>query len=163
MAPHSSTLAWDIPWMEEPGRLQSMGFHRVGHDWSDLVVVVLYLSLYTNLSLFLCMVWQSVLTSLIYMWMTNFPNISCWRDYLLSIVYSCLLCWLITWKCVGLFLGCLFCSTNHRSDFVPVPYCFDYCSFAALSEAWEGYASCFVLFPQDCFDCSGSFEDPCKF
>ena len=33
MAPHSSTLAWKIPWMEEPGRLQSMGSLRVGHYW----------------------------------------------------------------------------------------------------------------------------------
>ena len=32
MAPHSSTLAWKIPWTEEPGRLLSMGSHRVGHD-----------------------------------------------------------------------------------------------------------------------------------
>ena len=32
MATHSSTLAWEIPWMEEPGRLQSMGSQRVGHD-----------------------------------------------------------------------------------------------------------------------------------
>ena len=32
MAPHSSTLAWKIPWAEEPGRLQSMGLRRVGHD-----------------------------------------------------------------------------------------------------------------------------------
>ena len=32
MAPHSSTLAWKIPWMEEPGKLQSMGLQRVGHD-----------------------------------------------------------------------------------------------------------------------------------
>ena len=32
MAPHSSTLAWKIPWMEEPGRLQSMGSQGVGHD-----------------------------------------------------------------------------------------------------------------------------------
>ena len=32
MATHSSTLAWKIPWMEEPGRLQSMGLQRVGHD-----------------------------------------------------------------------------------------------------------------------------------
>ena len=31
MAPHSSTLAWKIPWTEEPGRLQSMGSLRVGH------------------------------------------------------------------------------------------------------------------------------------
>ena len=35
MAPHSSTLAWNIPWAEEPGRLQSMGSLRVGHDLSD--------------------------------------------------------------------------------------------------------------------------------
>ena len=41
MAPHSSTLAWKIPWTEEPGRLQSMGSLRVRHDW------VTYLSLFT--------------------------------------------------------------------------------------------------------------------
>ena len=32
MATHSSILAWEIPWTEEPGRLQSMGLHRVRHD-----------------------------------------------------------------------------------------------------------------------------------
>ena len=32
MAPHSSSLAWKIPWMAEPGGLQSMGSLRVGHD-----------------------------------------------------------------------------------------------------------------------------------
>ena len=32
-ATHSSSLAWRIPWTEEPGRLQSMGLQRVGHDW----------------------------------------------------------------------------------------------------------------------------------
>ena len=32
MAPHSSILAWKIPWIEEPCRLQSMGSQRVGHD-----------------------------------------------------------------------------------------------------------------------------------
>ena len=36
MAPHPSTRAWKIPWVEEPGGLPSMGSHRVGHDWSDL-------------------------------------------------------------------------------------------------------------------------------
>ena len=35
MAPYSSTLAWKIPWMEEPGRLQSMGLQRVGHELSN--------------------------------------------------------------------------------------------------------------------------------
>ena len=34
MASHSSTLAWKIPWMEEPGRLKSMGSLRVGNDWA---------------------------------------------------------------------------------------------------------------------------------
>ena len=34
MAPHSSTLAWKIPWTEEPVRLQSMGLLRVGHNWA---------------------------------------------------------------------------------------------------------------------------------
>ena len=34
MAPHSSTLAWKIPWMEKPGGLQSMGSWRVGHNWA---------------------------------------------------------------------------------------------------------------------------------
>jgi len=42
----SSTLAWKIPWMEEPGRLQSMGSLRVGHDWA------------TSLSLFTFMHWR---------------------------------------------------------------------------------------------------------
>ena len=46
MAPHSSTLAWKIPWMEEPGRLQSMVSLRVGHDWA------------TSLSLFTFMHWR---------------------------------------------------------------------------------------------------------
>ena len=36
MATHSSVLAWRIPGTGEPGGLQSMGLHRVGHDWSDL-------------------------------------------------------------------------------------------------------------------------------
>ena len=39
MATHSSVLAWRIPRMGEPGGLLSMGSHRVGHDWSDLVAV----------------------------------------------------------------------------------------------------------------------------
>ena len=42
MTPHSSTLAWKIPWMEELGRLQSMGSHRVRHDWSDLAAAAAY-------------------------------------------------------------------------------------------------------------------------
>ena len=43
MAPHSSTLAWKIPWMEEPGRLQSMGLRRVGHDWATSLSLVTFM------------------------------------------------------------------------------------------------------------------------
>ena len=46
MATHSSTLAWKIPWMEEPGGLQSMGSLRVRHNWA------------TSLSLFTFMNWR---------------------------------------------------------------------------------------------------------
>ena len=44
MAPNSSTLAWRLPWTEEPGRLQSMGSRRVGHNWSDLAATASHLS-----------------------------------------------------------------------------------------------------------------------
>ena len=48
IAPHSSTLAWKIPWMEEPGRLQSMGSRRVGHDWAtSLSLFTFYFALFT--------------------------------------------------------------------------------------------------------------------
>ena len=46
MAPHSSTLAWKIPWTEEPGRLQFMGSLRIRHDWA------------TSLSLFTFIHWR---------------------------------------------------------------------------------------------------------
>ena len=50
MATHSSTLAWKIPWMEEPGRLQSMGSHRVRHNWSDLAAAAeIISSIYSNI------------------------------------------------------------------------------------------------------------------
>ena len=43
MATHSSILAWRIPGTEEPGRLPSMGLHRVGHDWSDLAAAAVWI------------------------------------------------------------------------------------------------------------------------
>ena len=81
---------------------------------------------------------ENCLTSLIWVWLTNFPNTTCWRDCFFSIGYSCLLCQrLIDRRCVDLFLGSLFCSLIHTSVFVPIPYCLDYCSFVVLSEVWE--------------------------
>ena len=45
MATHFSTLAWETPWTEEPGGLQSMGLHTVGHDW---------MTEHTHMCLYLC-------------------------------------------------------------------------------------------------------------
>ena len=42
MAPHSSTLAWKTPWVEEPGRLQSMGLLGVGHDFTFTFTLMLW-------------------------------------------------------------------------------------------------------------------------
>ena len=56
MATHSSSLAWKIPWTEEPGRLQSMGSWRVGHDWV------------TSLSLFTFMHWRRKWHSSVLAW-----------------------------------------------------------------------------------------------
>ena len=44
MATQFSILAWEIPWTEEPGGLQSMGSHRVGHDRSDLAAAAVAVS-----------------------------------------------------------------------------------------------------------------------
>ena len=43
MAPHSSTLAWKIPWTEEPGRLQSMGSQRAKHDWVTSLSLITFM------------------------------------------------------------------------------------------------------------------------
>ena len=53
MATHSSTLAWKIPWMEERGRLQSMGSQRVGHDWATSLSLSPLVSLSIGWLLFL--------------------------------------------------------------------------------------------------------------
>ena len=71
MATHSSILAWKIPWMEEPGRLQSMGSQRVGHDWE------------TSLSLFTYAVSLSKSPSTVQV-LSSWKSALCWVLLLLS-------------------------------------------------------------------------------
>ena len=72
MATHSSILAWNIPWIEEPGGLQSLGSKTVGHNWSDLAYTVLLLHMpheyYMHLFgiFFLCVFLTWITTSNIY-------------------------------------------------------------------------------------------------
>ena len=79
MVAHSSTLAWKIPWIAEPGRLPSMGSQRVRHDWKT--------SLSPNsVSNFLsCYMWPSVIFFL------KFPSVVCnCPNISLSVVFLCL-------------------------------------------------------------------------
>ena len=74
---------------------------------------ILFLNLLAILSLFLCVAWGSVLTSLIYMQLPGFPLTTCWKDCLFSLVHPCPLCeTLVIYSCVSLFLSSLFCSID---------------------------------------------------
>ena len=107
-------------------------------------------------------VWGSILSSWCTWVHSAFP-IPLAEESLFSIVHSCLFCLKsIDHKCVGILLSYFF-PVIYMSAFVPIPCCFDYCSFIALPEDWEGYASCFILLLQDCFSNSGSFMAPYKF
>ena len=71
MATHSSVLAWEMPWTEEPGKLPSIGLQRVGHDWSDLSCThVMLLDREENVTV----LWWCKTTSV-------FLGNSCWCSY----------------------------------------------------------------------------------
>ena len=69
MATHSRVLAWRSPGLGEPGGLLSMGSHRVGHDWSDLLVVVVVVRLKNSVGSCRIASWQQRITKL-----TNVSN-----------------------------------------------------------------------------------------
>ena len=97
MALHSSTLAWKILWMEEPGGLQSMGSHRVRHNWSDLAAAAAAGSSIKRLckeisgriflyqfcmSYYFCIHWTSVWNSLSFcMYFLLFVQIMTWDKW----------------------------------------------------------------------------------
>ena len=90
MATHSSTLTWKIPWMEEPGRLQSKGSQRVGHDratsfqYNRVWLGKSWTSLVTQLVKNLHAMWETWVLSLV--WedpleneKATYPSILAWR------------------------------------------------------------------------------------
>ena len=97
MASHSSTLAWKIPWTEEPGRLQSKGSQRVRHDWT--------ISLYTQIQI----PFFFPLLSL-FEWYCNCYSAVCWDNYPFSLNYlAC--CWKSSdHMCKSQFLDTMFYS-----------------------------------------------------
>ena len=95
MATHSSTLAWKIPWTEEPGRLQSMGFQKVGHDWVSSLF--LFASMWNECKC--AVVWTFFGIALLWDWNENWPfpdlwpllsflNLpACWMQHFHSIIF----------------------------------------------------------------------------
>ena len=87
MAIHSSTLAWKIPWTEEPDRLQSMGLQRVGHDWATSLHFVNILNImikniikllkldYTVTIISYLLTWMSLCVVGIPLWVSAITNI----------------------------------------------------------------------------------------
>ena len=65
MTTHSSIFAWRIPWTEEPGRLQSIGLQRVGHNFS-LTVKFLGLGTRVCTTLYICSFWEQIYKVFVY-------------------------------------------------------------------------------------------------
>ena len=98
MATHSSVLAWRIPGMGEPGRLPSMGSHRVGHDWSDLAAAaVLIILLFATFPIMISkrmVIIRGCINGFI-----EFGSWKCQMDYILTsrnlVVYMLFTCWIV--------------------------------------------------------------------
>ena len=113
---------------------------------------------------YFCAWYEGILTSLIYIQLSNFPSITCWRDCLLLIVYSCLLSLrLFDFRCVSLFLGSLFFSFDLYVCFCTISMLFRLLWLCGI--VWGLGELCFLLcfFPQICFGNSVSFIVPYKF
>ena len=122
MAPHSSTLAWKIPWAEEPGRLQSMGSLRVGHDWA------------TSLSLFTfhfhALEKEMATHSSVLAWRipgtgepVGLPSMGSHRVGHTEVIYFTL----------GVYFWVLYSALCiYLSTLSPILYCLDYCSFILI-------------------------------
>ena len=172
MATHSSILAWRIPWTEGPGKLQSIGSQTVGHNWSNLAHTGLWgfpvdsavknppavrsrkgAGFFLGSGRFLG---GEDGNPLQYFCLESPMDRGAWWATVHRVVKS----W-IWWRQLSRQAGrqalVYFWALSsvpliHMCVFVPVPHCFDYFSFVVLSEFWKGYMSCFVLFPQNCFD-----------
>ena len=70
MAPHSSTLAWKIPWMEKPGRLQSIGLQRVRHDWATSLSLFHHMDIPPLVYFWLKSIW--IASTLVILWVKFF-------------------------------------------------------------------------------------------
>ena len=124
---------------------------------SSLMVSYHMFNSLSHLNWLLYMVRRCVLTSLTFMWLSNFPNTTCWRDFCLLYILASFVKDELTIDVWVFFYARYSVALIPMSVFVQIPWCFDCGSFVILSEVWEGYASCLPHYPQDCFGNSGSF------
>ena len=105
MASHSRILAWEIPWTQEPGRLQSMGSQRVGHDWAGSCGHLTSLSMIISRSIRCCKWCYFIL------WLNNIPLYICTSSSLsihLSMdIWAVSTSWLL-WTVLLWILGCIY-------------------------------------------------------
>ena len=102
-ATHSSTLAWKIPWMEEPSRLQSMGLQRVGHNW------VISLSVFFHVFAWLDHLFFLVLNNILFSECTNLfthtpakEQLGCFSILAVMQSYLTLLCFILLHFCADI-------------------------------------------------------------
>ena len=129
MAPHSSTLAWKIPWTEEPGGLQSMRSHRVWHDWSDLAADLLIEPFWpawdgTSLWFWFALLWQWVMLSIFSS--VCYPSVCLlWRNvwFVLWPIFwlGHLFFWYSAEWAACIFLRLILCQLLHLLLFSPIP------------------------------------------
>ena len=115
------------------------------------------------LSLFLCMVLESVLVSFFYTWLTSSPSTTYWRDCLsplyifASFVKDKVSIDMWIYLCAFYFVPLIYISV-----FVPVPYCLDDCGFVVEPEVRQVDSSSSILLSQDCFGYSRFYLLPYK-
>ena len=131
MAPHSSSLAWRIPWTEEPGGLRSTGLQRVGHDRATSLMDVQLIQHHLFKRLFLL---HSI----------DFAHLSKKKKTKNNSVYLC-----------GSVSGFMFCSITPLSTPLPLLCGLDYCSYTVRFNIEKNDSSHFILF-KNYFGCSFS-------
>ena len=89
----------------------------------------------------------SVLVSFFNMELFSFPSTAYWKDFLFSIVHSCLLCqWEVSHRCVGGLWAFYLVLSVYISVWVPISYCLNVCTFVVQSEVQKVDSSSFIFF-----------------
>ena len=138
MVTHSNIVVWEIPWTEEPGRLQSIGWYRLRHYWNNLACT------------YICLFWTFRINGIIH------DVVFYWRYAYYTKICSCLICllspkWLFffSWSIIALQWHFSFCYTTKRVRYaVVVIQCLSHVQLFATP--WNAALLCSLLSPRVC-------------